>query len=162
LGDLAAVGFETAIGVVETDAGEKGNEKVIKNSRQDDGVEGIVTIFFPANDEVIALVDFIKKLWNFGGIILKIGVKSENGFALGMIEASLKGGRFAEVAAEFDDFDVWIDGVDFFEIFKGFVGGTVVYENDFVGFVEFTKFGFYFFIRRDDRLFLIFGGDDER
>ena len=88
-GDFAAVGFESAVEVVELDSTCRAGSAL--NSFEGSVLSGVVPNTFPTGDHIKAVVQFFDKGRHLLGVILQVSVHAENDRATGHFKTGLQG-----------------------------------------------------------------------
>ena len=99
--DLAAIGLEAAVVVVELAAGQAADEPV-EDPAGADLVPGVVPGPLPAADDVVPFVELGQEPGDLGRVVLEVAVEGEDDRALRRPEARRERRGLAEVAAEPD------------------------------------------------------------
>ena len=103
LHDLFLVGLQTAVHVVQLDAGDLAGGPVVELGREVLGELVVLAVLLPAAHDVVAvLLDHLVKLRDLVGGVLEVGVHGDDHVALGLLESAVERGGFAVVAAELD------------------------------------------------------------
>ena len=132
LDHLAAVGFQSAVEVVEFDARD-GARRPVEEFAGPAFADRVVTFEFPSRNHVVALFeDHAAHVGNFVGRVLQVGVHREDHVAFGGGESAVECGRLAVVAGEPDRPQGAIVFFEAFERLPRAVGRAVVDEDDFV------------------------------
>ena len=162
--DLAAVGFQSAVEIVQGEPGGPSGDPVVQFGRE--GLrERVVAFLFPAGDQVVAFLgDHAVHLGQFVRRILQVGVHREDDFAFRCAKSGAQGQGFALVAPQFAPPHGRVVSSHRFDGLPRAVGGAVVHIDGFVGepfaghhppdpVVEFAQ-GFLFVVQRDDDRYL--------
>src|SRR4051794_3454205 len=94
----------------------------VEDLREEAAPPWILALRLPAGDEVEAFLELGKEARDLGGIVLEIAVDRDHDLAASLEEAGLEGRRLAEVAAQADDADFFVSGVEPGERGEGAVG----------------------------------------
>ncbi len=131
--DVAAIGFETAVEVVEFDAAEHARGAVEELGRDVFGKFGVVAFLLPTGDEVESVfLDHAEEFGDFVGAVLQVGIHGDDDVALDGVETGVEGGGFAVVAAELDATVGGIGCMEFLDDIPGAVFAAVVDHDDFI------------------------------
>jgi hypothetical protein len=128
LDDLAPIGLETTVEVVQRDSGRLADGPVEEPGRQRLACR-VLSALLPARDQIEALVQLREQLGNLARVVLPVGVQRDDGRAAGDHEAVSQRRRLPEVAPELEDEDVAARGGETLHLGEGPVGGAVVHEE---------------------------------
>ena len=100
---LAAVSLESAVEIVQIDAGEFARRGVKELRREVFRQAIVISLLFPARDDVVAVfADHAIEFGNLVGAVLQIRVHGDHHVALRAVEAAMERRRLAVVASKFD------------------------------------------------------------
>ena len=86
LDDFFPESFQSAAVVMQLHLSDERNEPIGDDRRQAAAEESIFPLSPPAADDVVSLFDFLDEKGKIVGIILQIGIKSDDNFPLSTVE----------------------------------------------------------------------------
>ena len=160
---LPAVGFETAVHIVQLYAAEPAVYCIVQLGGQVFGDGIVVAHFFPATNEVETIVsDHVVEAGYLVGAVLQVGIHGDNYAAGCGFEAYMQGGAFAIVALEPDGLDDGVLNGELADNLPAAVGTAIVYHHDLVGVFVLQAYTLYPGHKFGQRFFFVEQWNDNR
>jgi hypothetical protein len=131
LEDFAAIRFQRATEIMQTHAGDEGDEAVRHDAGNVALQRIVLAIFPPARADIESFIEFFEHQRDIGGIILQVAIDRNDDLAAREIEAGHHRGGLAKVAPQMNDFDQRIGGGDFVEDHLALIAAAVIDQHEF-------------------------------
>jgi molybdopterin molybdotransferase len=158
---LGSVCLQPAVEVVQPQSRDAARGEV-EDSGQGSPQPWVAPLRLPARDEVEALLELREQPRDLGGNVLQVGVYRHDDVAVGLGEAGGERGRLPEVAAETDDANVVLRGMEARERCEAAVARAVVDEDGFPRDPEWLQSRHELLVQESERQLLVVDGNDDR
>ena len=162
LDNLSAEGFQGAPVIMELDSRQPGNQPVSDERREPARKEPVLSILAPSADDVEAVLDLRQEKGDIPGAVLEVSVEADDDLSFGVVEASRKSGRLAEILSQPDELDPWLTFLQGLKDGPGVVCAAVIDNDDFEGDVEVLEDREEFFEEGGDVVLFVKNGYDDR